>query len=331
MKYTSTILVVYLSLFLFGCQRQIDFPEPNPQTGSVTFWAKKSCSDNGIVFSIDTITDSITSFSSTAPACRGAGTKTIPLPAGTYTWKATCAGDTITGVVSVRSGDCLPVELVFNDPPSKGEVTFWAKKSCSPSSPIFFSVNDVKDSITRFSADEPACGSADAKTIQLPVGTYLWKAICSADTLSGQVSVNKDECTRVYLSFPDHPIADTEYIKFKVNGDEGIFNCPPAQVTEADYTSNFTSIQIFGSYKGQPDNWYGILIKGPDSESGIHIASQLKLPGITAGMSDTLKVDITTFGAVGQWIGGNLKGKIRDDASNSVVDVEMEFKVKRKK
>lgn len=284
-----------------------------------------------IIFSINTIKDSITSFLTTAPSCNASGTKTITLPVGTYSWKAYCLSDTITGTITVQQGNCKLVELVFDDvPPATGKVTFWAKKSCAPSSAIVFSINNTKDSIVSFTATAPSCGNPTAKTMQLPVGSYSWKAICSADTLAGEVIINKDECALVDLTFTNQAVSDTEYIKFKVNSDEGIFRFPPDSVMDASFASDFTSLSVWASYKGTPGNWYGILIKGPASAEGTHIASQIKLPGLTAGMSDTLKVNITKYGAVGEGIEGNVNGKIRDDFSNSIYDVEMEFNIKRR-
>lgn len=333
MKTASTLLTLALILFLFSCQRDLDLqdpPAPPEQTGYATFWAKKGPSGRNIVFSISTITDSITSFSATPPSCNGSGTKTATLPAGTYTWKAYSLSDTITGTITIQQNDCKVVEFVFVDPPSKGKVTFWAKRGSSASSSIVFSINNIKDSITSFTSIAPLCGSIDAKTMQLPVGTYTWQAISSADTLAGEVIVNKDDCALVDLTYPEQAVADTEYIRFKVNGNEGVFRCPPDSIMDASFASDFTSLTVWGSYNGEPENWYGVLIKGPASIDGAHVAKQLKVPGITAGMSDTLKVNITKYGGVGEMIQGNLNGKIRDDFSNSVFDVEMEFNIKRR-
>lgn len=329
-------LLIYCSLLLFlGCQRELDPIDPPDQTGKVVFWAKKGCSEGEkIVVSIDAKTLTISSFADVAPVCDDAIVQANILRAGTYNWNAYCLTDTISGTVTIEKGSCKIVELVFDDipPPATGKVTFWAKQSCAKASPIIFSFNNVKDSIVSFVANEPVCGGTGGKSFQLPIGTYSWKAFCSSDSITGTVNVTKDQCSLIDLTFLNQPAAvDTEYIKFKVNGDAGIFNCPPDSVLEANSQGNSTSLQVLASYKGQPQNWYGVLFSGPASTTGTHTVVQLKLPGMVIGMSDTLKVNITNYGNVGEHIEGNLKGKIRDDFYNSIFDVEMEFRIRRRK
>lgn len=217
-------------------------------------------------------------------------------------------------------------------PIEKGKVSFWAKRSCNNGSGVIvFSIDNKIDSIVAFGAKAPTCDQPGAKKMQLPVGKYSWKAICSSDTLVGEVVVDKNQCTLVEIDFPEYPVVDTEYINFKVNNIQGFFKTPQDSIIEADYYTNSTSLMFLSSYNGGFENWYGILFSGPASATGIHIAKQVKLPGITAGMSDTLKVNITEYGNIGEAIVGNLKGKIRDDASSTISDIEMDFRIIRRK
>lgn len=343
------LLLISSMLFLIiACQRDIDETAPTIQTGDVVFWAKQSCSSvDPITLLIDTVTISISSFSATEPSCSAPSINGKTFKPGTYTWKAYCSSDSITGVVTIAAGDCKTVELAFAPPPSTGSVTFWAKQSCSSNAGIVFTINGIKDSIISFAPNAPGCGGSGGKTFPLPVGNYTWKAACSSDTLAGEVTINKDQCTLVDVTIVPAAVDTAEYIMFSdrcdslgINGttkevisvnNSGTFYFPPSTVYSADFNGSTTNISIDAIFKDYPQNWYGILFTGPAKPSDIHIATRLKLPGMIEGRSDTLKVNITKFGNIGEFIEGNLKGKILDDFYQKVFDVEMEFRIRRRK
>jgi len=85
-----------------------------PATGQVSFWSKNSCAGGPISVTINNQTQSITSFTASAPAnCGAAGAANFTLPPGSYNWKAKCAGDSLTGVVQVTANGCVKAEVVF--------------------------------------------------------------------------------------------------------------------------------------------------------------------------------------------------------------------------
>lgn len=94
-------------------------PPPSGGTGQLVLWSKLGCGGTGsIAVKVQTQTGSITSFSTTAPACGAAGTANFNLPAGSYSWEAYCNLDTVRGNVSVVAGSCTNVEVIFGPTPA---------------------------------------------------------------------------------------------------------------------------------------------------------------------------------------------------------------------
>ena len=87
---------------------------PQPTNGQLTLWSKQGCGGTGnIAVKVSSQTGIISSFNTTAPACGAAGAATFSLPVGNYTWEAYCNTDTARGNISVTSGNCSTVEVVF--------------------------------------------------------------------------------------------------------------------------------------------------------------------------------------------------------------------------
>jgi hypothetical protein len=91
-------------------------------SGQVMLWSKAGCgggaSTTPIAVSISGKNGQITSFTATEPAaCGAAGTYTTKLAVGSYTWKAKCGVDSISGSVTVTKNACTKVEVNFSAPP----------------------------------------------------------------------------------------------------------------------------------------------------------------------------------------------------------------------
>ncbi len=103
-----------------GCTKTlVDFAAPRT-TGQLMFWGKKGCGTNNsaIAVTIAGLSGQITSFTATEPAtCGTAGTYTVTLPVGNYSWKAKCGSDSVTGQASVILNGCIRAEVVFSAPP----------------------------------------------------------------------------------------------------------------------------------------------------------------------------------------------------------------------
>jgi hypothetical protein len=101
-------------------------PPPVTDSGQVMLWSKAGCgggtSTTPIAVSISNKTGQITSFTATEPtACGVAGMFTVKLLVGSYTWKAKCGADSISGTVAVTKNGCTKAEVNFAAPPPTGD------------------------------------------------------------------------------------------------------------------------------------------------------------------------------------------------------------------
>jgi len=97
-------------------------PPTGADSGSVVLWSKSGCgggtSTTPISVSLNGKNGQITSFMAAEPTtCDPAGTFFAKLPVGSYTWKAKCGVDSISGTVSVTKNICSKVEVNFAAPP----------------------------------------------------------------------------------------------------------------------------------------------------------------------------------------------------------------------
>lgn len=91
---------------------------PGGTEGQLSFWASAgSGSASDIVVKIANQSDTISSFTSSAPACGASGTASFTLPTGNYAWKAYSGTDSAEGAVVVSNGVCSSVEVVFGAAP----------------------------------------------------------------------------------------------------------------------------------------------------------------------------------------------------------------------
>ena len=103
----------------FTAKLKASVVNPPPANAQVTFWAKSSCGVGGnITVKLNNITALITAFTSNEPAtCGSQGAATFTLPAGSYTWKASCGSqDSTSGVLTVTANQCVKQQVVFAAP-----------------------------------------------------------------------------------------------------------------------------------------------------------------------------------------------------------------------
>jgi hypothetical protein len=109
-----------------GCTKAlVDFAAPR-NNGQLMFWGKKGCGTNNgpVAVSIAGQNGQITTFTATEPAtCGTAGTYTVTLPVGSYSWTATCGSEKVSGQASVSLNGCVRAEVIFGGvvPPPTGD------------------------------------------------------------------------------------------------------------------------------------------------------------------------------------------------------------------
>jgi hypothetical protein len=191
--------------------------------GQATFWAKNSCTAGGniTVTLSNNQTGAISTFAATAPACGATGTASFTVPAGSYAFKAKCgSSDSTVGVITVAANQCTKQEVVFGAAPATGQVSFWAKNSCTAGGNITVKINNQNGTISSFTAAAPAnCTATGNANFTLPVGTYTWKTFCGTDSIVGNVTVVASACAKVEVVYPTG--APAQY---------ALVNCGTAQI-----------------------------------------------------------------------------------------------------
>lgn len=190
---------------------------PPAGTGQITVWSKTGCGSGGtgpikveLISSIATITSNITAFTATEPACGASGTATFNVPAGTYTYRATCGTDTVNQVVTVATGQCVKSQVTFGAPVQSGQATFWSKASCTAGGNITVKLSNGQTStISSFTSTAPSnCTAAGNANFTLQPGTYTWVAKCGpTDSITGSVTILASQCAKVEVTFPSGPAA----------------------------------------------------------------------------------------------------------------------------
>jgi hypothetical protein len=219
--------------------------------GQATFWAKSSCTAGGniTVTLTNSQTGAISTFAATEPACGAAGTASFTLPAGSYGYKAKCgSADSTVGVITVAAGQCTKQEVTFGAAPVTGQVTFWAKNSCTAGGNVTIKINNQNGTISTFTASAPAnCTAAGNANFTLPVGTYTWKAFCGGDSLAGNVTVAASQCAKVEVVYPTGSPAQFALVNcgaIQVNGTY-IVNKPLGDTNNVVVQVNVTTIGSF--------------------------------------------------------------------------------------
>ncbi len=177
-------------------------PPPTTNNGQVVFWETNATGcPSATDVTINGITNKVTTFSVSTPACGSSGNATFSLPPGSYNYTASCSGVTKTGTVTVTAGQCTPVQLNWTTPPpdGTGQVVFWETSATGCPTLTDVVINGVTKQISTFSASTPQCGSTGNATFSLNAGTYNYSANCSGTSKTGTVSVIANQCTPVQL------------------------------------------------------------------------------------------------------------------------------------
>ena len=109
-----------------------------------------------------------------------------------------------------------------NPPVANGQLTFWAKASCTAGGNITVKLNNNQTgAITTFTANEPTCGATGTASFTLPAGLYNWTAKCgTSDSTSGVVTVQANQCVKLEVVFAppmDCAISDFAFYDFTTN------------------------------------------------------------------------------------------------------------------
>lgn len=88
-----------------------------------------------------------------------------------------------------------------------GGVLLWASDNCN--GPIKVKVENLPGEITAFPFVTPDCGEAGSASFTLKPGTYRWVAYCLTDSITGNVNVSADSCSKVKVVFPFRPATET--------------------------------------------------------------------------------------------------------------------------
>lgn len=176
-----------------------------PANGQLTLWAKNSCTAGGdiTVKLSNNQTGTISQFMANAPGCGAAGTASFSVPAGNYIYSAICGGDTVNAVVTVVANQCKTEEVIFGGTAPTGQVTFWARNSCTAGGNITIKIDSQQGTISTFTTAAPAnCSTTGNASFTLPQGVYSWKALCGTDSVQGNVVVTASGCTKQEVVFP---------------------------------------------------------------------------------------------------------------------------------
>lgn len=89
-----------------------------------------------------------------------------------------------------------------------GSVMLWAKESCG--GPVInIKVNNQPGAISTLSLIRPQCGDEGRANFTLPPGIYPWVAYCGRDSITGQVEVKANTCSKILVTFPFTPAETT--------------------------------------------------------------------------------------------------------------------------
>lgn len=180
-------------------------------TGGAMFWLQSDLGCGQVTVQIEghgsgTIT---AFFSNGAPECGTEGSASFTLPAGTYSYSASCSNQTWSGTITVNSESCSAIQLTADaggggsggGGTSNGQATFWTQSDLGCGN-INVSINGYgTQTISAFhSGGDPNCGSSGTATFDLPAGTYSYSASCSNQTWSGNITVNEGSCSRMQLT-----------------------------------------------------------------------------------------------------------------------------------
>ena len=119
---------------------------------------------------------------------------------GTFTGKVK---DTANASKTIVEGKFTAKLKNSSAPQPNGQLTFWAKSSCTAGGNITVKLaNNQTAAITSFTSTEPGCNATGTATFSLPPGSYTWQAKCGThDSTSGVLTVVSNVCTKQEVAF----------------------------------------------------------------------------------------------------------------------------------
>lgn len=85
----------------------------NANTGNATFWVQSDLGCGNITVVINGISRFISYYYSSNPSCNASGSANFELPAGTYSYSASCTNMTWSGTITVTNGGCSTMKLTL--------------------------------------------------------------------------------------------------------------------------------------------------------------------------------------------------------------------------
>ncbi len=221
-----------------GCQL-VQLSSSAGTTGEAVFWTKTNLNCGTITVTISGQNRTITTFAANEPLCGASGFATFALPAGSYSYTASCTGQTWSGNVTVATGQCQRVELTATTPPAAtGNAVFWARTNLGCGT-ITINVDNQSRTLTSFSSLEPNCGAAGFANFNLPVGSFNYTATCPGQNWSGTVTITANGCAKVELT-PNVPASGNAI--FWTRADFGCGNITVTINTESRTSTSFANI-----------------------------------------------------------------------------------------
>lgn len=124
------------------------------------------------------------------------------------------------------------------------------------------------------------------------------------------------------------PNAD-QYVTWKIAGANGNLKVPADSL---DFNYNGFATAIYGMTKPMPSTSFAISFPS-GQQSGTYTADYFQV--YTGGKyyvptSTPMQVNVTTYGANGQYVIGTYSGMVKDSSSSAIVPVGGEFRIKRR-
>jgi len=232
-----------------------------------------------------------------------------------------------------------------NPPVGNGQLTFWAKSSCTAGGNISVKLsNNQTGAITAFTPNEPTCGAAGTAAFTLPAGVYNWKANCGTqDSTSGIVTVQANQCVKLEVVFAPptncliSDIAFYDYttnlpfgsIRSTYNASKVVNNIQFIDSVNGVVMNNWNITYPTGRVQIDPTQYFILDASGriiefhgygdpSDNTSALFITKYTYdangyMSGYTSAYADTPAV--TVWRGVLQWTNGNLTKLTEDDPS----------------
>lgn len=85
----------------------------NATTGNATFWVQTDLGCGNITVVLNGTSGVISNYYSSNPSCNASGSANFELPAGTYSYSASCTNLTWNGTITITNGGCSTMQLTL--------------------------------------------------------------------------------------------------------------------------------------------------------------------------------------------------------------------------